>query len=104
LKPIPFGKPYIGKEEEDAVLAVLRSGWLTTGKETLSFEKEFGYFLESGGLVNGNLSSGEENIHCLAVNWATSGLHLALEALGLGKGDLVIVPSFTFSATAAVVR
>jgi len=91
LTPIPFARPYIGKEEEDAVLAVLRSGWLTTGKETLEFEKDFGNFLN-------------ESVECMAVNSATSGLHLALEALGIKEGDLVLVPSMTFTATAEVVR
>jgi dTDP-4-amino-4,6-dideoxygalactose transaminase len=95
-EPIPFARPLIGKEEEEAVLRVLRSGWLTTGRETLAFEGEFAEFL----------SRGEEGgpIHCLAVNSATSGLHLALEACGAGRGDLVLVPSYTFTATAEVVR
>ena len=94
MEKIPFAKPYIGKEEEEAVLAILRSGWLTTGKETLEFEKDFESFLKTG----------DESLYCMAVNSATSGLHLALEAIGVGKGDLVIVPSFTFTATAEVVR
>jgi len=94
MEKIPFAKPYIGKEEEEAVLAILRSGWLTTGKETLEFEKDFESFLKTG----------DESHYCMAVNSATSGLHLALEAIGVGKGDLVIVPSFTFTATAEVVR
>jgi dTDP-4-amino-4,6-dideoxygalactose transaminase len=99
MEPIPFGKPYIGKEEEEAVLAVLRSGWLTTGKETLEFEKDFENFLK-----NGIPKKGSDNLYCMAVNSATSGLHLALEAIGIQKGDLVLVPSFTFTATAEVVR
>ncbi|MDR0496241.1 MAG: DegT/DnrJ/EryC1/StrS aminotransferase family protein [Treponema sp.] len=94
MEIIPFAKPYIGKEEEEAVLAVLRSGWLTTGNETAEFEKDFADFLKTG----------EENLYCMAVNSATSGLHLALEAIGIGKGDLVLVPSLTFTATAEVVR
>ena len=94
VEKIPFARPYIGKEEEEAVLAVLRSGWLTTGKETLEFETDFGNFLKTGG----------EKLYCMAVNSATSGLHLALEAIGVGKGDMVLVPSLTFTATAEVVR
>jgi dTDP-4-amino-4,6-dideoxygalactose transaminase len=87
---IPFALPSIGAEEEEAVLRVLRSGWLTTGKETLEFEKEFAKAL------------GAE--HALAVNSATAGLHLSLEALGLKQGDKVITTPFTFTATAEVFR
>jgi dTDP-4-amino-4,6-dideoxygalactose transaminase len=90
-EPIPFARPFIGKEEEEAVLRVLRSGWLTTGGEALAFEKEFAAFLGGG-------------IHALTVNSATSGLHLALEALGIGPGDAVFLPSYTFTSTAEVVR
>ena len=93
MENIPFARPYIGKEEEDAVLSVLRSSWLTTGKETLEFEKEFGDFFHDG-----------EPLYCMAVNSATSGLHLALEAAGINKGDLVLVPSMTFTASAEVAR
>ncbi len=60
---IPFSLPSIGIEEEEAVLRVLRSGWLTTGKEALAFEKEFASFTGCS--------------HALAVNSATSGLQLA---------------------------
>jgi len=96
METIPFARPFIGKEEEEAVLAVLRSGWLTTGKETLEFEKDFGSFLKTSG--------GEGDIFCMAVNSATSGLHLALDAIGIEKDDLVLVPSMTFTSTAEVVR
>jgi len=88
---IPFARPLTGGEEEEAVIRVLRSGWLTTGGEALAFEKEFAAFL--GG-----------SIRCLAVNSATSGLHLALEACGVVPGDVVLVPSLTFTATAEVAR
>jgi dTDP-4-amino-4,6-dideoxygalactose transaminase len=87
---IPFARPSIGLEEEAAVLRILRSGWLTTGAETLAFEQEFATYVGSP--------------HALAVNSATSGLHLALEALGVGQGDKVITSPYTFTSTAAVVR
>jgi dTDP-4-amino-4,6-dideoxygalactose transaminase len=87
---IAFARPSLGEEEEEAVLRVLRSGWLTTGSETLSFEREFGEFVGTP--------------HALAVNSATSGLHLALEAIGIGPGDVVATSPYTFTSTAAVVR
>jgi dTDP-4-amino-4,6-dideoxygalactose transaminase len=100
-KPIPFARPFTGKEEEAAVLRVLRSGWLTTGAETLAFEREFADFVQSA--VSG-APSPPVALYTLAVNSATSGLHLALEACGVRAGDLVLVPSFTFTSTAEVVR
>ena len=96
---IPFARPFIGASEEEAALRVLRSGWLTTGAEALAFEKEFAEFLASR--ENG---AHEGALKCLAVNSATSGLHLALEACGVGPGDFVLVPSLTFAATAEVAR
>jgi dTDP-4-amino-4,6-dideoxygalactose transaminase len=102
-EPVPFARPLIGKGEEEAVLRVLRSGWLTTGTETLAFEREFAEFLNRGKEAPGDPSGGGP-VRCLAVNSATSGLHLALEACGVGRGDLVLVPSYTFTSTAEVVR
>lgn len=87
---IPYGKPCIGKEEEEAVLEVLRSGWLTTGKKAHEFEENFASFV-------GVRSA-------LAVNSNTSGLELALEALGVGPGDTVITTPYTFVATASSAR
>lgn len=87
---IPFARPSVGPEEEEAVLRVMRSGWLTTGAEALAFEKEFAAFVGTPA--------------ALAVNSATSGLHLALEALGVGKGDTVVTSPYTFTSTAAVAR
>jgi len=87
---VPFALPSIGAEEEEAVLAVLRSGWLTTGKATLAFEAEFAAYVGAPA--------------ALAVNSATSGLHLALEALGVGPGDFVVTSPYTFVSTAAVAR
>ncbi|RKX94265.1 MAG: UDP-4-amino-4,6-dideoxy-N-acetyl-beta-L-altrosamine transaminase [Spirochaetes bacterium] len=89
-EPIPFALPSIGKEEEEAVLRVLRSGWLTTGAEAREFEKEFSSYVGSR--------------HSLAVNSATAGLHLCLEGLGVKKGDRVITTPYTFTATAEVIR
>ncbi len=87
---IPFARPSIGEEEIREVEQVLRNGWLTTGAKTLAFETAFAQTL---GVP-----------HALAVNSATAGLHLALEAVGIGPGDKVIVPVHTFTATAEVVR
>ena len=89
---IPFARPFIGREEEEAAIRVLRSGWLTTGKEALAFEKEFEAYLSVAGL------------RALAVNSATSGLHLAMEACGVGSGDVVITSPYTFTSTAEVAR
>jgi len=88
---LPFALPDLGDEEAAAVLECLRSGWITTGAVSRRFEQAFADFLGAG--VSG-----------VAVNSATAGLHLALEALGIGPGDEVIVPTMTFTATAEVVR
>ena len=88
---IPFAKPDIGDAEIDAVVAVLRSGWITTGQKTTEFERRFETLLGDGTIAVG-------------VNSATAGLHLALEAIGIRPGDQVIVPSLTFTATAEVIR
>ena len=88
---LPFALPEIGEEEILEVVDCLRSGWVTTGPKTRQFEQEFGAYL--GGAVE-----------TVSVNSATAGLHLALEALGIGPGDEVIVPTMTFTATAEVVR
>ncbi|MCA0177983.1 MAG: DegT/DnrJ/EryC1/StrS family aminotransferase [Proteobacteria bacterium] len=89
---LPFARPDIGEAEIAAVTQALRSGWVTTGPVTQRFEQAFQAFL------------GDEALHCLAVNSATAGLHLALEALGIGPGDEVITTTHTFTATAEVVR
>ena len=88
---LPFALPDIGEEEIADVVACLRSGWVTTGPKARQFEAEFAAYLGEG-------------VEAIAVNSATAGLHLALEALGIGPGDEVIVPTLTFTATAEVVR
>jgi dTDP-4-amino-4,6-dideoxygalactose transaminase len=89
---LPFALPEIGEAEIAEVVDALRSGWVTTGPKTRRFEEDFAAYL------------GEPRLHALAVNSATAGLHLALEALGIGPGDEVITTTHTFTATAEVVR
>ncbi|MDO5629553.1 MAG: DegT/DnrJ/EryC1/StrS family aminotransferase [Mobilicoccus sp.] len=84
---IPPAKPLIGDEEREAVDRVLRSGMIAQGPEVKAFEEEFAT----------HFGLGRE---CVAVNSGTSGQHLGLLAAGVGAGDEVIVPSFTFAATA----
>lgn len=88
---LPFALPDIGDEEIAAVTEALRSGWVTTGPKTKQFEQAFSEYLGGG-------------VESITVNSATAGLHLALEALGVGPGDEVIAPSLTFTATVEVAR
>ena len=103
---IPFARPDIGEAEIQAVAHAMRSGWVTTGPETKAFEQEFAAYLQSSGATgSAQEESGAENaLHAIAVNSATAGLHLALEALGIGPGDEVIAPTLTFTATVEVAR
>lgn len=89
---LPFALPEIGEEEIAEVADALRSGWVTTGPKTRRFEQDFVAFL------------GDDSLQAIAVNSATAGLHLALEAVGIGPGDEVITTTHTFTATAEVVR
>ncbi|TWV82421.1 DegT/DnrJ/EryC1/StrS aminotransferase family protein [Moraxella sp. VT-16-12] len=91
-KFLPFSLPDITEVEIQEVVETLRSGWVTTGPKARQFEQDFITFL------------GDETLEAIAVNSATSGLHLALEAVGVQAGDEVIVPTYTFTATAEVVR
>ena len=84
---IPAARPIIGEDERRAVDAVLRSGQLAQGAEVAAFEEEFSKVLL-------------DERSAVAVSSGTTGLHLGLLAAGLGPGDEVIVPSFTFAATA----
>ena len=86
---LPFHRPSIDQEEIDAVVDTLRSGWLTMGPKTRAFEAAFAAAVEAP--------------HAVAVSSATAGLHLGLDALGVGPGDEVLVPTLTFTANAATV-
>ena len=88
---LPFALPEIGEEEIAEVVDSLRSGWITTGPKVRKFEENFVEYLGGG-------------CYAIAVNSATAGLHLALEAIGVGPGDEVITTTHTFTASAEVVR
>jgi dTDP-4-amino-4,6-dideoxygalactose transaminase len=89
IRKIPIAIPSLGDEEWQAVREPLLSGWMTQGPKVKQFETEF---------------SALHNVdYALAVTSCTTGLHLALAALGVGPGDEVIVPAFTWVATANVV-
>jgi dTDP-4-amino-4,6-dideoxygalactose transaminase len=87
---VPFFRPSIGEAEIAEVVNCLRSGWLTSGPATKRFETAFAE------AVGGK--------HAVAVNSCTAALHLAVEALGLTRGQAVLVPTMTFAATAEIVR
>ena len=82
---LPFSKPSISEEEIEAVVRVLRSGWITTGPKSAEFEETFSRYCGAPGAV--------------ALCSATAGMHLLLEALGIGPGDEVITPSMTWVST-----
>ncbi len=88
---IPYALPDIGEAEIDAVAEAMRSGWVTTGPAARAFEEEFAAQIGEG-------------VYAVGVNSATAGLHLAMEAIGIGEGDEVIAPTLTFTATVEVVR
>jgi dTDP-4-amino-4,6-dideoxygalactose transaminase len=88
--PLPFALPDVTDEEIEAVVGVLRSRWLTTGAQAREFEQRFAEAVGSP--------------HAVALNSCTAALHLALEAVGVGPGDKVYVPTFTFAASGEVVR
>jgi len=87
---IPVARPFIGVEEEQAVVEALRSGWVTQGPRVAKFENAFSDYIGCG--------------HSVAVSSCTTALHLALIALGVGSGDEVICPSLSFIATANCIR
>lgn len=86
---LPFARPSITDREKRAVMDVLDSGWLTTGPRTKEFEERF--------------AAKVGTTHAIALNSATAALHLALEAIGIRRDDEVIVPTWTFAASAEVV-
>lgn len=86
IREVPFFRPSFDRTEEEAVIRVLHSGWLTTGKETLAFEKEFADMVDSP--------------IALAVNSASNGLMLAMDAFGVGKGTKILTSPYTFVSTA----
>lgn len=88
-KVLPVFRPSMGRQEIEAVGKVINSGWIGLGPKTEEFEKKFASFTESG--------------YAIALNSATAALHLAMLALGIGKGDEVLVPSLTFVSTAHAV-
>ncbi|MBP9742432.1 MAG: DegT/DnrJ/EryC1/StrS family aminotransferase [Burkholderiales bacterium] len=90
IKFLPFAVPDISEEDIASVVDAMRSGWITTGAKTQEFEQKFASYL--GG-----------DVDAISVNSATAGLHLALEACGIGANDEVLVPTLTFTATAEVV-
>ena len=104
---VPFHRAAITKDEENAVLDVLRSGWLTTGKYALEFEKKFSAAVSDKGAMKEArraLALSDGDIISLAVNSNTSGMILAMEACGVRAGTAVITTPYTFVSTAACAR
>jgi perosamine synthetase len=87
---IPVIRPWLGEEEAEAAAAVVRSGWVAQGPRVAEFERKFAEHVQAG--------------HGVAVSSCTTALHLGLHVLGVGPGDDVVVPSFSFIATANAVR
>jgi dTDP-4-amino-4,6-dideoxygalactose transaminase len=89
IEYLDYFRPFIGEEEINEVIECLRSGWITTGSKVKRFENEFSEYIGCK--------------YAIAVNSGTAALHLALDAIGLKRGNKVIVPTFTFGASAEVV-
>jgi dTDP-4-amino-4,6-dideoxygalactose transaminase len=87
---LPFAPPMIGKEEIDEVVSTLRSGWITTGQRAQQFENDFRDYVGAPA--------------ALAVNSATSAMHIALAALGIGEGDSVVSTTMTFTSSIHVIE
>jgi len=87
---LPYALPDTDEAEIAEIAETIRSGWVTTGPKTHQFEAEFAAYVGAK--------------HAVAVNSCTAAMHLALEAIGLQRGDEVITSPYTFAATAEVVR
>jgi len=87
---IPITRLSVGAAEAEAAAETIRSGWLAQGKRTIEFENLVAKYVGAD--------------HAIAVNSCTTALHLALIAAGVGPGDEVICPSFSFIATANAIR
>jgi dTDP-4-amino-4,6-dideoxygalactose transaminase len=88
-EPLPFHRPLIGEEEVKEIIAVLESGWLTTGPRVAAFEREFGAVIGTP---------------ALALNSGTAALHLGLIVAGVGPGDVVVTTPYTFCSTVHVIE
>ena len=86
---IPFSPPDISEKEIEEVISALRSGWITTGPKTKEFERRISEYCKSDKTV------------CLSA--ATTALEMTLRLLGIGDGDEVIVPAYTYTATCSVI-
>lgn len=94
---IPFHRASLGREEIAEATAAIKSGWITMGPKTIEFEGRFRDYLAARAGVD------PAGLHAVSANSATAALHLALKAVGLKRGDEVIIPTTTFIATAEVV-
>jgi len=92
-KIIPLSRPHIDEKEIQEVEKVLHTGWLTTGPKVLEFENQLSAYLKD-----------KDPLFTAALNSCTSALFLSLKALNIGSGDEVIVPTWTFVATAQIVK
>lgn len=104
---VPFSRPSISKEEIKLVTKILKSGWLTTGKYALEFEKKFSDFMNAKPKMleeRNKFGLSCEPVKSLAVNSNTSGMILAIEACGVGPGTAVITTPYTFVSTAMCAR
>lgn len=96
---VPFHRASITKAEENAVLEVLRSGWLTTGKFASEFEQKF-----SKAVTSQKDENSKNPVISLAVNSNTSGMILAMEACGVKSGNAIITTPYAFVSTAACAK
>ena len=103
---VPFARPSISEEEKQAVLEILDSGWLTTGKKALEFENNFSAFMNKIDTTKKRkeLSLNTNPVISLAVNSNTSGMILAMEACGVTNNTAVITTPYTFVSTAMCAR